>query len=307
MKVQYSVREGLPQDYAATIGFFDGVHRGHQYLIGQLQALARATSMHSLVISFQKPPKQVVNPEAEVLLLTSNTQKCELLETQGIDVTLLLDFTREMMCMTAWDFMQFLHDEAGVRLLLIGYDHRFGHNRSESFDDYVRYGKEIGIQVLQAREERLTQEQGVSSSVVRQFIEEGRMMEAAQCLGRFYGFTGKVIPGYHKGTSLGFPTANLEPDIPNRLLPPVGVYVAWATLNGHTYKAMLNIGYRPTMSYDGKISLEVHLLNFHEEIYGEEIRIEMVHRLRDEIKFHSPEELVEQLKRDVHSVETYLK
>lgn len=295
------------KSFAATIGFFDGVHKGHQYLISQLQSLAKATGLGSLVITFDKHPKIVVKPDVEVLLLTTNEQKCHLLEEQGVDAALLLNFTREMSRMTAYEFMKYLHDKLNVKVLLIGYDHRFGHNRSEGFEDYVRYGKEIGIQLVQAQEERLSSEKGISSSAVRQFINEGNMVEASQCLGRFYGFSGKVIPGYHKGTKLGFPTANLLPDIPNRLLPPVGVYVVWATLEGHTYKAMLNIGYRPTVSYDGNISLEVHLLNFKGEIYGENIQVDFVHRLRDEKKFTSPDELVEQLKRDVHSVEIYLK
>lgn len=295
------------KSFAATIGFFDGVHKGHQYLISQLQSLAKATGLGSLVITFDKHPKIVVKPDVEVLLLTTNEQKCHLLEEQGVDAALLLNFTREMSRMTAYEFMKYLHDKLNVKVLLIGYDHRFGHNRSEGFEDYVRYGKEIGIQLVQAQEERLSSEKGISSSAVRQFINEGNMVEASQCLGRFYGFSGKVIPGYHKGSKLGFPTANLLPDIPNRLLPPVGVYVVWATLEGHTYKAMLNIGYRPTVSYDGNISLEVHLLNFKGEIYGENIQVDFVHRLRDEKKFTSPDELVEQLKRDVHSVEIYLK
>lgn len=293
--------------FVATIGFFDGVHRGHQYLISQLLSLARATGLGSLVITFEKHPRLVVRPDAEMQLLTSNEQKCSLLEQSGVDATLLLNFTREMSQMTAYDFMKYLQSELKVKVLLIGYDHRFGHNRSEGFEDYVRYGKEIGIQVVQAQEERLNQEKGLSSSAVRKFIGEGNMVEATNCLGRFYGFSGKVIPGYHKGSKLGFPTANLLPDIPNRLLPPVGVYVVWATFDGHIYKAMLNIGYRPTVSYDGNISLEVHLLNFKGEIYGEDIQVDFVHRLRDEKKFASPEELVEQLKRDVHSVEVCLK
>jgi riboflavin kinase/FMN adenylyltransferase len=116
-----------------------------------------------------------------------------------------------------------------------------------------------------------------------------------------------VIPGYHNGQKLGFPTANLQPDIPNRLLPPVGVYVVWATLDGHAYKGMLNIGYRPTISFDGHLTLEVHLLNFQGEIYGEFVKIDFVHRLRDEVKFSSPQQLVEQLERDVQSVDIYLR
>jgi riboflavin kinase/FMN adenylyltransferase len=295
------------KSFAATIGFFDGVHKGHQYLISKLQALAKSMGMESMVISFREHPRLVVQPEAEVLLLTTNEQKCEIIEQLGIDVTVLLNFTREMMNMTAYEFMKYLHDSLHVKVLLIGYDHRFGHNRSEGFEDYVRYGKEIGIQVVRAQEERLSKEQGVSSSVVRQFIQEGNMVEAAHCLGHFYGFTGKVIPGYHNGQKLGFPTANLQPDIPNRLLPPVGVYVVWATLDGHAYKGMLNIGYRHTISFDGHLTLEVHLLNFQGEIYGEFVKIDFVHRLRDEVKFSSPQQLVEQLERDVQSVDIYLR
>lgn len=298
---------GKERSFVATIGFFDGVHKGHLYLISQLQTLAKATGLKSLVITFDKHPRLVVKPDVEVLLLTTNEQKCALLEQLGIDATLLLNFTLEMSQMTAYSFMKYLHDELQVKVLLIGYDHRFGHNRSEGFEDYVRYGKEIGIQVVQAQEERISDEMGISSSAVRQFISQGNMVGATQCLGRFYGFTGKVIPGYHQGTKLGFPTANLLLDIPNRLLPPVGVYVVWASFDGHTYKAMLNIGYRPTVSYDGNISMEVHLLNFKGEIYGETIQVDFVHRLRDEKKFSSPQELVEQLKRDVQSVEVYLK
>lgn len=296
-------REG----FVATIGFFDGVHRGHQYLISQLHDLAKSTSLGSMVITFAKHPRLVVQPQAQVSLLTSNEQKSALLQEQGIDKTVFLDFTPEMSMMTAYQFMLYLYEEWQVRVLLIGYDHRFGHNRSEGFEDYVRYGQEMGMKVVQAKEERISEEQGVSSSEVRQFILEGEMDKASQCLGRYYDFTGKVVSGYHKGLKLGFPTANLELDIPNRLLPPVGVYVVWASLGEHTYKAMLNIGYRPTVSFDGKISLEVHLLHFNREIYGETMHVSVVHRLRNEVKFSSPEQLVEQLQRDAHAVEMCLK
>ena len=306
--MQILTEENITVDkpFVATIGFFDGVHKGHQYLISQLQTLAKASGMGSLVITFREHPRLVVQPDADVSLLTTNEQKCRILENLGIDATLLLNFTSEMAKMTAYQFMKYLHDNLQVRVLLIGYDHRFGHNRSEGFDDYVKYGQQIGIQVIQAKEERISSEQGISSSAVRQFIQKGDMMGACECLGRFYSFTGKVIPGYHKGSNLGFPTANLKLDIPNRLLPPVGVYVVWASFFGRTYKAMLNIGYRPTISFDGNITLEVHLLNFSGEIYGESIEVEFVHRLRDEVKFRSAEELVEQLQRDARSVDIYL-
>lgn len=295
------------EGFVATIGFFDGVHKGHQYLISQLHDLAKSTSLGSMVITFAKHPRLVVQPQAQVSLLTSNEQKSRLLQELGIDKTVFLDFNQEMSQMTACQFMHYLYEEWQVRVLLIGYDHRFGHNRSEGFEDYVRFGQEMGMKVVQAKEERISQEQGVSSSEVRKFIQTGDMDRASECLGRYYDFTGKVVSGYHKGLKLGFPTANLELDIPNRLLPPVGVYVVWATLGDKTYKAMLNIGYRPTVSFDGKMSLEVHLLHFNREIYGEAMHVAVVHRLRDEVRFSSMEQLIEQLQRDAQAVEVCLK
>lgn len=285
----------------ATIGFFDGVHRGHQHLLRQVLEIAHQRHMASLVVTFFQQPRHVVTHETDrFFLLTTTNEKLHLLQQAGIDHCEVMEFTPELALMTAHDFMQLLHDKYGVSALVIGYDHRFGHNRSEGFDDYVRYGKQLGIEVLQA-----TQFPAVSSTKIRELLLEGDLEAANQILGYRYMLEGQVVNGFHIGHTMGFPTANLQV-APEKLIPADGVYAVMVELDGEQHQGMLNIGTRPTLANSDERSIEVHIFDFHDNIYDKELRLSLVKRTRGEVKFASKEQLILQLQQDAAEIKTIL-
>ena len=281
----------------ATIGFFDGVHLGHRFLIQQVKVAATQTGWQSSIITFPVHPRQVIQSDFQPQLLSSPEEKIELLASTGVDNCILLPFTRELSQLTAYEFMQLLYDKYKVRMLVIGYDHRFGHNRAETFEDYCRYGRELGIHIMQAS--AYTQEQDkVSSSAIRRALQTGDIRNATKFLGYHYYLEGTVVDGYKVGRKIGFPTANLRVDFPNKLIPSIGVYAVCVYVNGGKYKGMLNIGYRPTINNGTDLSIEVHILDFQGDIYHQKMRIEFIDFLRPEEKFHSVDELILQMQKD---------
>ena len=281
----------------ATIGFFDGVHLGHRFLIQQVKVAATQTGWQSSIITFPVHPRQVIQSEFQPQLLSSPEEKIELLASTGVDNCILLPFTRELSQLTAYEFMQLLYDKYKVRMLVIGYDHRFGHNRAETFEDYCRYGRELGIHIMQAS--AYTQEQDkVSSSAIRRALQTGDIRTASKFLGYHYYLEGTVVGGYKVGRKIGFPTANLRVDFPNKLIPSIGVYAVYVYVNGEKHKGMLNIGYRPTINNGTDLSIEVHILDFQGDIYHQKMRIEFIEFLRPEEKFHSVDELILQMQKD---------
>ena len=281
----------------ATIGFFDGVHLGHRFLIQQVKVAATQTGWQSSIITFPVHPRQVIQSEFQPQLLSSPEEKIELLASTGVDNCILLPFTRELSQLTAYEFMQLLYDKYKVRMLVIGYDHRFGHNRAETFEDYCRYGRELGIHIMQAS--AYTQEQDkVSSSALRRALQNGDIRTATKFLGYHYYLEGTVVDGYKVGRKIGFPTANLRVDFPNKLIPSIGVYAVYVYVNGEKHKGMLNIGYRPTINNGTDLSIEVHILDFQGDIYHQKMRIEFIDFLRPEEKFNSVDELVLQMQKD---------
>lgn len=280
--------------YVATIGMFDGVHRGHQFVLQHVAGEARQRGLQSMAITFDKSGPQ---------MLTSLDQKRLLLTKTGIDRIEVLTFNDALRQMTAREFMEHeLRDRLNVKVLLTGYDNRFGHNRAEGFDDYVRYGRELGIEVLQ-----LPQEGEISSSIIRQLITDGDISKADELLGHPYTITGRVEHGEHIGTRLGFPTANIVVDDQCQLIPAPGVYAVRVRLDDSMEQkhAMMNIGTRPT--FDGhQTTLEVHVLRLHENLYGRQLTISFVERLRDEHRFDTIEELKAQLQNDVKQTEERL-
>lgn len=283
---------------AATIGFFDGVHLGHRYLIRQVAEAATARSLSSLLITFPVHPRRVMQSNYQPQLLSTFAEKCRLLSTTQADNCLVLPFTRELASLSAHDFMQqVLYERLQVRTLVIGHDHRFGHNRSEGFEDYVRYGKDMGIEVIQAKAYQ-KEETNISSSVIRLLLKEGEVDLARQCLGYRYFLEGHVTSGHQIGRTLGYPTANLIPESPEKVIPADGVYAVWVHTSTASYKGMLNIGLRPTIGQGEERTIEVHLLGFNNNLYNQPIRLEFVARLRNEKKFLSREALAAQLRND---------
>jgi len=291
--------------FVATIGMFDGVHLGHQFVLQQTIDLARESGLQPLCITFDHSPRQEQ-------VLTPLDEKVRLIRQMGIDRVEVLSFTAELKSLTARQFMeQVLRNQMNVRVLLTGYDNRFGRNREEGFDDYVRYGRELGIEVVSLPPAPSEGREGVvSSSYIRQLLSDGQVAEAADCLGHPYSISGHVAHGEHIGTELGFPTANLVPS-ESQLIPAPGAYAVRVTFNTphsslHTQSGMMNIGTRPT--FDGhEQTLEVHILHFHEDLYGQALSVEFVKRLREERRFDSMEALKEQLKQDAIQAEQAIK
>lgn len=303
----------IPEPCVATIGFFDGVHIGHRYLIQQVKEIAAAKGLRSALVTFPVHPRKVMHSDFRPELLTTPDEKISLLADTGVDYCLMLDFTPEISNLTALEFMeQLLKERFQVKCLVIGYDHRFGHNRSEGFEDYVRYGQSIGIEVVRALactdyiEINDTKKITVSSSLIRKLLHQGDVDLAARCLGYEYFLDGTVVGGYQVGRKIGFPTANLSVDDPDKLIPADGVYAVWVTFDGKTYMGMLNIGVRPTIDNGSNRTIEVNILHFHSDIYDKFIRLTFVKRTRPELKFDSIEELIEELHKDAKEVEAIL-
>lgn len=286
---------------AATIGFFDGVHRGHRFLLEQVKEEAAGKGLCPSVITFPTHPRQVLQPDFHPLLLSTPVEKLHLLEEAGIANCILLPFTAELSRLSAKEFMLLLRTEYNVRTLVIGYDHRFGHNRLESFEDYVRYGQELDIDIVQAR--AYTQENAkVSSSAIREQLSQGEVHTASRLLGYPYPLEGTVTDGYRVGRKIGFPTANLRVDHPFKLVPAEGVYAVKVEVEGQQHLGMLNIGHRPTLNNGADRSIEVHILDFAGDIYRQNIRIEFLRFLRPETKFASIEELISQIEKDKEAI-----
>lgn len=303
----------IPEPCVATIGFFDGVHAGHRYLIQQVKEIAATKGLRSALVTFPIHPRKVMNADYRPELLTTPEEKISLLAETGVDYCLMLDFTPEIAHLTALEFMtQILKERYQVSCLVIGYDHRFGHNRSESFEDYVRYGEAIGIEVIRAQAYSKNIEIGteqnipVSSSLIRKLLHQGDVDMAARCMGYKYFLDGTVVGGYQVGRKIGFPTANLNVDNPDKLIPADGVYAVWVTLDGNTYMGMLNIGKRPTIDNGPDRTIEVNILHFHSDIYNKSIRLTFVKRTRPELKFNSVDKLIAQLHKDAEEVEALL-
>ncbi len=293
----------------ATIGFFDGVHCGHRFLVKQVTDYAAAHGLDSLLVTFDRHPREAMQHDYRPRLLSTSAEKYALLSTTGADACAILPFTPELAALTACEFMQqVLHDRLNVQALVIGYDHRFGCGRVDGFDDFVRYGDEMGMSVVQAEACRVG-EVNVSSSVTRSLLDEGEVALAARCLCRPYNLTGTVVEGFRVGRELGFPTANLHMNDARKLIPARGAYAVRVSVEGvdePPRAGMLNIGCRPTLDNGDVMTLEVHILDFEGDLYGRTLRVEFMERLRGERKFRGRPELVAQLRADATRVRQLL-
>ena len=282
----------------ATIGMFDGVHLGHRSLIAFVNQMAHERGMDSAVITFATHPREVLHPDTVMPLLTDYNERIALLGESGIDHAIVLNFSPELAQKSAREFISLLHDCYNVKVLCIGYDHRFGHNRSEGFAEYCKHGQEIGVEIVEAKP-FIIAEGTISSSAVRRALNANDIATANAMLGYNYTLRGTVVGGHKIGRTIGFPTANITPSDYHKLLPAKGVYAIRATLdNGLTYGGMLNIGERPTISGDNTLSIEANLFNFTGDLYGQKIAIEFIAFLRHETRFTSLDELKHALEQD---------
>lgn len=306
MEIISDIKKANIEPCVATIGFFDGVHHGHKFLIEQVKATAKEKGMRSTLITFSTHPRKVMQKDYQPLLLSTPKEKEELLSATGAHYCIMLDFTQEMSQLTAKEFMShILKEQLNVQSLVIGYDHRFGHNRAEGFEDYVRYGKEIGMNIVRAKA-CIMNGVNISSSVIRLRLQEGETEIANKYLGYEYYLDGTVVDGYKVGRTIGFPTANLKIENPDKLIPVDGVYAVRVTVSGKEYMGMLDIGHRPTFNNGFNKSIEVNILDFSSDIYEQSIRITFVKRIRSDIKFKKVEDLIAQLHHDEDEVRKIL-
>jgi riboflavin kinase/FMN adenylyltransferase len=307
MKVYRQVSEFKKVDKAiVTIGSFDGVHKGHQKIIRRINALARENGGESVVITFWPHPRTVLTPDAQdIKLLSSLEEKITLLNEYGVDHLLIIPFDREFAELSPEDFVKtLLIDTIGTQKLVIGHDHKFGRNREGDFEFLKNKSAEYRFEVEEISREDV-QNMGVSSSIIRNALLKGDIKTAAENIGRPYEFTGKVMEGKKLGRTIGFPTANIESPEPQKLVPADGVYAVLIEVGKKSYKGMLNIGLRPTVDgYHRKI--EVHIFHYNREIYGLQIVVRFIQRLRDEIKFSDLKALKSQLNKDQYLAESIL-
>lgn len=295
--------EGL----VATIGFFDGVHLGHRYLIEELKRIASERGLPSCVITFASHPRTVLQPDYHPNLLNTPEEKWTQLETTGVDYCIVLNFSVELSRLSAAEFISdILRKQFYVSALLIGYDHRFGHNRTDSFEQYVTYGAACGIEVIQASPFDAG-EITVSSSAIRDRLMQGEVGEVAKLLSYPYSLTGHIVDGYKVGRKLGFPTANIVVDNPDKIIPAIGVYAVWVYVEHETFMGMLYIGDRPTLQNGNEITMEVNILDFNRNIYNTQITVAFVDFVRGDYKFDSLDELIDQLEKDRETVAEILK
>jgi riboflavin kinase / FMN adenylyltransferase len=289
---------GAPRRVCAAIGVFDGVHLGHQQVIRQTIADAGHHEAVSVVITFDRHPNAVVAPHAVPPAIYSLPQKLSAIAALGTDATLVIPFDEDFSRRTAESFItQLIHDFGSVRSLCVGREFTFGRRRQGNVALLERMGAAHGFKVHGLASVSLDG-QVVSSTRIRQCIQAGNLDAASQMLGREYELSGTVTPGDQLGRQLGFPTANL--DIQGLATPPSGVYAVHARLGEQRWRGVANLGSRPTVAGgNGALKLEVHLLDFHEEIYGAPMTVQFLQHLRPELKFDSLEELREQIERDI--------
>jgi riboflavin kinase/FMN adenylyltransferase len=292
---------GLPpyvNDTVITVGTFDGVHRGHRDVIERVVARARSLKIPSVLVTFDPHPMQVVNPAAAPVLLSSHDEKLEVIAETGIDYLAVVPFTRELAAYSAEDFVELILRRCfRMRELLIGYDHGFGRQRTGDVNVLRSLGERDGFRVEAVDPVSTPDGHSVSSTSIRRAIAGGDLDRAAAGLGRLYSVSGRVIQGAQRGRTIGFPTLNLGPPPPRKLLPPEGVYAVRVQTPSGPVGGMMNLGPRPTFG-DSATSLEAHLFDTTGDFYGAHVRVDFVARLRETRKFASAEQLSAQLRHD---------
>lgn len=291
-----------------TLGIFDGVHRGHVMLLDSLKERAKELGGESVVVTFSPHPRLVVGNSPEPLLfLTAPDEKVTLLRRAGIDNLVILNFTEELSRMTACEFIEeVLFGKLGMRHLMVGFNHRFGASGSGDFADIQRCADRLGFGVEQVGSME-SASGAISSTAIRRHISAGNVEAANILLGYSYFIEGTIVGGKKIGREIGYPTANVSTSYVNKLLPGDGVYVVKVKFNGSEFGGMANIGHRPTVNTTGEPrTVEVHIFDFNASIYGQEVSLSFLHRLRDEMKFSSVEELKLQLDRDRESAKAHL-
>lgn len=289
---------GLFRNPVATIGFFDGVHRGHIFIIRQLIQKAKKNNGEPVLLTLWPHPKTILNPSMQIKLLNSLDEKIELLSKTGIRHLVVIPFDQEFAQTSSYDFIKnILVDKIGLKGLLMGFDNHLGHNR-DNYDTIANFARNFNIDIEKSKVESINRDR-VSSSKIREMVENGIIDKANNMLGYNYTLSGIVTKGNQIGRTIGFPTANLTPLDPMKIIPSIGVYAVMVRINQITYMGMANIGYRPTLEGStSQLRIEANLFNFDKDIYDQQISIEFVSKMREEKKFSSLNELSLQLNED---------
>ncbi len=291
--------QSIAFELVATVGFFDGVHLGHRFLIESVNRKAKEQNRKSAVITFLTHPRKVLDADFQPLLITTFDEKLKLLASTGVDYCIVLNFDLAMSRLAAFDFLkQLVYEQFNVKALLIGHDHKFGHNRSEGFSDYQQYGERIGLEIIQTTRFSTDMNKHISSSEVRNALQTANVFKAHQLLGYQYALVGIVAMGFKIGRKLGFPTANLQVLDPEKMIPASAVYAVRVLVDSVWYGGMMNIGIRPTLNKDLKTSLEVHIFDYENDIYDQQIKVEFLAKIRNEQRFNSLDDLIQQLHLD---------
>ena len=305
MKVEEELaRLSTDEDTLLTIGVFDGVHLGHRYLISQLKELAKQQGLLSGVVTFRRHPQEVLSPQTKLPFLTDLAQRTNLLKNEGVEAIITLSFTHKLAQLSARQFVGLLEKYLRMRGIVIGPDFTLGRKGEGNTDALRRLGQEMGFSVTVVPPIIIDGEV-VSSTAIRNALAEGDVKRVQTLVGRPFSLHGCVIPGAGRGIELGFPTANLDID-PEQALPAEGVYVSWVYIEDQAYPSMTNIGKRPTFGGSERV-VEVYLLDYHSDLYGQELTIDIIERLRSEKEFDTPEELKKQIAEDVKQGRAILK
>ncbi|MBL7717550.1 MAG: bifunctional riboflavin kinase/FAD synthetase [Flavipsychrobacter sp.] len=281
-----------------TIGTFDGVHLGHRTILQKVVDRAQEVGGESVLITFEPHPRKLLFPNQPLWFITPLEQKLTLITEAGIQNIVVVPFTREFSELSADDYVEdFLVKTFRPHTIIIGYDHRFGHDRTGSIELLRTFRQKYNYELTEIQAQ-LIDEAAVSSTKVRKALKEGQVEEATVMLGREHSLRGIVVRGAQLGRTIGYPTANIRLNEPEHIIPGIGVYAVRILHNDTLYGGMLSIGYNPTVTTDRSIKIEVNIFEFHEEIYDDIIEVFFVRRLRDEVKFHSLEALKEQLHHD---------
>ena len=304
----YKNTDQLPEfrNSVVTIGTFDGVHLGHQKIIAQMKQQAAQQAGETVIITFYPHPRKIVREGVPAIqILTTLAEKLSLLEDFGIDNVVVVPFNESFAQQSASQYIEdFLWKKFHPNCVIIGYDHRFGHDRLGDYKLLETYGQRLGFEVREIPEQ-VQNEISISSTKIREALLLGDIRTADNCLGHPYFFEGTVVKGNQLGRTIGFPTANLDTGDPEKLIPKNGVYAVMVHLHGQDYMGMMNIGVRPTVGGTTR-TIEVNILDFDKDIYGEVLKIDVLKYLRGEIKFAGLDALKDQLAKDKAEVRTLL-
>ncbi len=299
LTVRYTENFRIEKPCILTIGTFDGVHLGHQKILKRLNEVKQKTGLNSTILTFDPHPRKVLFPEQKDLkLITTTNEKLALLEQNSIDITIVYPFSKAFAQMDAQAYIKdILIKSLRVKYLIIGFDHKFGKNRDGDIKTLKNYSKEFNYEVEEISVHDINHI-NVSSSKIREALNKGEIELANKYLGQEFFITALVVKGKQLGRTLGYPTANLEIDDDDKMIPAIGVYLVNVAINNEEFYGMLSIGKNPTTDTDELVKIEVNIFNFDKDIYNNTIRVSFMKRLRDEVKFETIELLKTQLKHD---------